>query len=163
MPEIVQVNISRGGIPKRPVPYALVTRLGIDGDMCARPQYHGGPDQAVLIIAAEVVDDLAARGFPVFYGALGENLTVRGLALDSLRAGQTWRAGDAILELTKIRVPCSTLDVYGKALRKEIYDTRVKQGDVKSPLWARSGFYASVRQPGMVAAGGPFELLFELA
>jgi MOSC domain-containing protein YiiM len=163
MPEIVQVNVSRGGVPKRAVPEATITTLGLEGDRCAHPQFHGGPDQRVLVIAAEAVDDLAARGFPVFYGALGENLTVRGVPLESLRAGQTWRAGDAILELTKVREPCSALDVYGPTIRKEIFDTRVKQGDVTSPLWARSGFYASVRRGGRVSPGAPFELLSELA
>ncbi len=163
MPEIIQVNVSRGGVPKRPVSAAMITTLGLEGDSWAHPQIHGGPDQRVLIIAAEVVDDLAALGFPVFYGALGENLNVRGLPLEALRAGQSWRAGDAILELTKVRVPCSTLDVYGPSIRQEIYDTRVKQGDTTSPLWARSGFYASVRRPGQVRPGAPFELLFEVA
>ena len=157
------MNVSRGGVPKRAVPEAMITTLGLEGDSFAHPQFHGGPDQRVLIFAAEAVDQLAAAGFPVFYGALGENLTVRGLSLESLRAGQTWRAGDALLELTKVRVPCSTLDVYGPSLRKEIFDARVKQGDITSPRWARSGFYASVRRPGRVAPGAPFELLSELA
>jgi MOSC domain-containing protein YiiM len=141
----------------------MISSLGLEGDRCAKPQFHGGPDQRVLIIAAETIDQLAALGFPVFYGALGENLTVRGIALESLRAGQTWRAGDAILELTKVRVPCSMLDVYGLTLRNEIFDTRVQQGDVTSPLWARSGFYASVRRGGRVSPGAPFELLSEMA
>jgi len=163
LPEIIQVNVSRGGVPKRAVPEALIAPLGLEGDSCAHRQIHGGPDQRVLIISAEAIDDLAARGFPVFYGALGENLTVRALPLQSLRPGQTWRAGDAILELTKIRVPCGALDVYGPELRKQIYDLRVRQGDAASPLWARSGFYASVRRPGRVAPGAPFDLLFELA
>jgi MOSC domain-containing protein YiiM len=163
VPEIIQVNVSRGGVPKRAVSEAMITSLGLEGDLCAHPQFHGGPDQRVLIIAAEAIDLLAALGFPVFYGALGENLTVRGARLESLRAGQTWRAGDAILELTKVRVPCSTLDVYGPALRNKIFDTRVRQGDATSPLWARSGFYALVRRPGRVAPGAPFELLSEMA
>lgn len=163
MGEIIQVSVSRGGVPKRAVREAMITTLGLDGDSWAHPQFHGGPEQRVLIIAAEAVDDLAAHGFPVFYGALGENLTVRGVPLESLRAGQTWRAGDAILELTKIRVPCATLDVYGSGIQKEIYDERVKQGDFTSPLWARSGFYASVRRGGLVSAGAPFELMFEMA
>jgi MOSC domain-containing protein YiiM len=163
MPEIIQVNVSRGGMPKRAVAEAMITTLGLEGDRCAHPQIHGGPDQRVLMIAAEAVDDLVARGFPVFYGALGENLTIRGVPLQSLRAGQSWRAGDAILELTKVRVPCRQLDVYGPSLRDEIFDSRVKQGDPTSPLWARSGFYASVRRAGRVSRGAPFELLSEMA
>ena len=67
MPEVIQVNVSRGGIPKRPVPEAMITTLGLEGDSCAHRQFHGGPDQRVLIIASEAVDDLAVLGFPVFY------------------------------------------------------------------------------------------------
>jgi MOSC domain-containing protein YiiM len=163
MPEVIQVNTSRGGVPKRAVPGAMITTLGLEGDAWAHPNIHGGPDQRVLIIAAEVMDELAARGFPVFYGALGENLTVRGVPVESLRSGQTWRAGDAILELTKVRVPCSALDIYGPAIRKEIYEPSIKQGDTTSQLWGRSGFYALVRRPGFVSPGAPFELLFEAA
>ena len=163
MSEIIQVSISRGGVPNRAVPQAMITALGLEGDAWAHPHIHGGPNQRVLIIAAEVMDDLAARGFPVFYGAFGENLTVRGVPVESLRTGQTWRAGEAILELTKVRTPCATLDVYGPGLQKEIYDARVKQGDTTSPLWAHSGFYALVRRQGMVAPGAAFELMFENA
>jgi MOSC domain-containing protein YiiM len=145
----------------------MITTLGLEGDSWAHPQIHGGPQQRVLIIAAEVVDELAARGFPVFYGALGENLTVRGLAVQSLRAGQTWRAGDAIVELTKVRQPCATLDIYrhanGESIQEKIYEERVKQGDATSLLWAHSGFYAAVRRPGRVSPGAPFELLFQVA
>jgi MOSC domain-containing protein YiiM len=166
-PEVIQVSLSRGGVPNRAVPRAMITPLGLAGDAWAHPQIHGGPQQRVLIISAEVLDELAAEGFPVFYGALGENLTVRGVEPGSLRAGQTWRAGDAMLELTKIRKPCATLDVYrhsdGREIQKELYDDRVKCGDFSSPLWARSGFYALVRRPGMVSPGAPFELMSELA
>jgi len=167
MPEIIQVNVSRGGVPKRAVPEALITSSGVEGDSWAHPRIHGGPDQKVLILGAEVIDKLAGLGFPVFYGALGENLTVRGLAMEALRSGQTWRAGDAILELTEVREPCATLDVYrdakGGKIQKAIYDQRVQQGDPTSPLWARSGFYAAVRRAGRVSAGAPFELLYQTA
>src|SRR6266478_2930676 len=147
---IVQINISRGGVPKRPIPEGSITPLGLEGDLCAHPHIHGGPRQAVLLIAAETVDDLIARGYPVYYGALGENLTTRGLDRRQLRVGQTLRAGGALLELTKVRVPCSTLDVYGPTIKQEIYDPRVKAGDPTSPRWGMSGFYASVIEPGPV-------------
>jgi MOSC domain-containing protein YiiM len=167
MPEIVQVSISRGGIPKYPVRQAMITTRGVEGNGFNKPHLHGGPGQEVLIVVAEVIDDLAASGFPVVYGSLGENLTIRGVPAESLRAGQTWRAGDAILELTKIRTPCATLDVLahpsGQQIQPELHDARVKQGDYSSPLWAKSGFYASVRRPGLVTPGAPFELLYDLA
>ena len=49
------------------------------------PQIHGGPRKAVLIVASEVVDELTARGYPLFYGALGENLTTSGLSIRDIR------------------------------------------------------------------------------
>ena len=82
---IIQINISRGGVPKRPIPEGVITPLGLEGDLCAHPEIHGGPRQAVLLIAAETVDELIARGYPLYYGALGENLTTRGLDRRQLR------------------------------------------------------------------------------
>ena len=67
-----------------------------------------------------------------------------------MRIGQQLRAGGAILELTIVRVPCVTLDIYGPAIKQEIYDKRVKAGDPGSPRWGMSGFYASVIEPGPV-------------
>src|SRR6185295_7594021 len=94
--------------------------------------------------------ELTARGYPLYPGALGENLTTRGLNRTQLRLGQRLRVGAALLELTKIRVPCATLDVYGPTIKQEIYDKKVKAGDPTSPRWGRSGFYASVIEPGPV-------------
>lgn len=147
---ILQINVSLGGIPKRPIASGVITPTGVAGDACAHPQFHGGPNQAVLLIMSEAIDELKARGYPVFYGALGENLTTRDLDRRELRIGQQLRAGSAVLELTKVRVPCATLDVYGPAIKQEIYDKRVKAGDPGSPRWGMSGFYARVLQPGPV-------------
>ena len=147
---IIQINVSPGGLPKRPIAAGMITPLGLAGDACAHPQIHGGPTQAVLLIAAETTDDLRSRGYPVFYGALGENLTTRGLDPRQLRIGQQLRAGGAILEITKVRGPCAALDVYGPAIKQEIYDQRVKAGDPASPRWGMSGFYARVIKPGPV-------------
>jgi MOSC domain-containing protein YiiM len=156
---IIQINTSRGGLPKRAVVGAMVTPLGLEGDAVAHPAFHGGPRKAVLLIASETVDELRAQGYPVFYGALGENLTTRGLDPRQLRVGQRFLAGGALLELTKVRTPCATLDVYGPGIQKAIYDAGVKAGDTSSPLWGRSGFYASVVQSGLVNANDPIALL----
>src|SRR5919198_32348 len=147
---IIQINTSRGGLPKRPVPEAIATPLGLEGDSCAHPQIHGGPKQAVLLITAETIEELARRGYPVYPGALGENLTTRGLDRRQLRYGQRLRAGAALLEITKRRGPCDTLDVYGPAIKHEIFDKRVNAGDPTSPRWGMSGFYCAVIEPGPI-------------
>lgn len=150
---IEQVNVSRGGIPKRPIPESFAGPLGLEGDEHAHPRFHGGPRKALLLICAEAIEDLQARGYPVYAGALGENLTVRGLDRKLLRSGQRFRAGQALIELTTIRIPCATLDVYGSAIKSEIFDPAVKAGDVKSPHWAISGFYAAVPATGVIRTG----------
>ena len=149
---VVQVNVSRGGIPKTTVPAAEITKTGVAGDSWRYP-FHGGPRQAVLLITAEGIDELVARGFPLFHGALGENLTTRGLDRRALRFGQRLRVGDATIELTRMRQPCATLNVYGPGIQAAMYDARVVKGDPESPLWGLSGFYASVVEPGTVRAG----------
>jgi len=128
----------------------MLTPLGLAGDACAHPAIHGGPGQAVLLLAAEVIDELKSLGYPVFYGALGENLTTRGLDRRQLRIGQQLRAGGALIEITKVRGPCASLDIYGAAIKREIYDKQVNAGDPTSPRWGMSGFYARVLQPGHV-------------
>jgi MOSC domain-containing protein YiiM len=147
---IVQINISPGGIPKWPIAEADVTPEGIRGDSWAHPQFHGGPRQAVLLITSEGIDELIAQGYPLYAGALGENLTLAGLDRRQMRIGQRYRAGEVLLELTKIRTPCDTLDVYGPSIKQAVYDAQVKAGDVSSPRWGLSGFYARVLRPGVV-------------
>src|SRR5580658_5168934 len=123
---IVQINVSRGGVPKRPIAEALVTTLGLAGDEHAHPEIHGGPLQALLIVTAEGIDELIAQGFPLFAGALGENITTRGLDRRALRMGQRYRTPYATFELTRPRAPCEQLDVYGLGIQKAVFDAQVK-------------------------------------
>lgn len=161
---IVQISVSPGGVPKLPIPAGRVHALGIEGDGHAHPQIHGGPNQALLFIAEEVLDELKVRGYPVFPGALGENVTTRGLDPRAWRIGQRWRVGpEVIVQMTKVRVPCSTVHIYGDKIGAEIYDQQVKAGDVTSPRWAASGMYASVVVAGAIRPGDILALLDEIA
>lgn len=147
---IVQVNISPGGIPKRAIAEGEVTPLGIRGDGWAHPEIHGGANQALLLVTSEGIEELIALGYPLFAGALGENLTVRGLDRREMRLGQRYRAGEVLLELTKMRSPCATLDVYGPSIKQAIYDAQVKAGDPSSARWGLAGFYARVLRSGSI-------------
>jgi MOSC domain-containing protein YiiM len=154
---VVQVSVSQGGIPKRAIPLAEVTESGITGDAW-RYSFHGGRRKALLLITIEGIDELVSEGFAVFPGALGENLTTRGLDRRGLRLGQRFRVGEAAIELTQIRTPCATLDVYGRSIQARIY-ARVQACDPRSLRWGLSGFYASVIQPGVVRPGDTVPLL----
>ena len=149
---VVQVSVSPGGVPKRAVLFGELTEQGIAGDAWRYP-FHGGPRKAILVVTIEGIDELISQGFPLFPGALGENITTRGLDRRALRLGQRLRIGVAEVALTQIRAPCTTLDVYGSGIQAAMYDAQAQAGDPDSPRWGLSGFYASVVQAGTVRAG----------
>jgi MOSC domain-containing protein YiiM len=155
---IVQVSVSAGGVPNHAIEEGTVTAGGIVGDGWRYP-FHGGPKRAILLITSEGIDALVQQGFPLYHGALGENLTTRGLDRLLLRLGQRFRAGQIVIELTQVRIPCDTLSVYGAGIQAAIYDALAQAGDAGSPVWGLSGFYASVVEPGMVRPGDPIALL----
>lgn len=158
--QVVQVSISPGGLPKRPIREGRIGPLGIEGDRHAHPKIHGGPHQALLLVAAEVVEELVGEGYPLFFGAFGENITTRGLDRRTWREGQRYRIGsEVIIELTKPRGPCRALDIYDGRLRSVVYDAEVKARNSKSPRWGMSGFYASVVAGGLILPGAPILFL----
>ena len=107
---VVQINVSNGGVPKRPVPAARVTRDGVEGDRQRDLRYHGGPERAVSVWSLEVIEALRAEGHPVVPGGAGENLTVAGLDWGAVRPGARLRIGgeaDGVeLEVTAFAAPC---------------------------------------------------------
>ncbi|MBU3718381.1 MAG: hypothetical protein FGM45_08780, partial [Actinobacteria bacterium] len=68
---VVQVNTSKGGVPKGPVAEAYVGWRGIEGDVQKERAHHGRPFQALCLWSAEVIDRLRADGHPIDYGSAG--------------------------------------------------------------------------------------------
>jgi MOSC domain-containing protein YiiM len=156
---VVSVNISRGGVPKNAVPAARVRFDRLEGDDWNDKKHHGLPGQAVCLFSLELIEDLKAEGYPLFPGALGENFTTAGLAYRDLRPGQVFLVGPEVeIRITKIRTPCRTILVYGEGIMKATYDAEVRAGNVHTPRWGRSGFYAEVVKEGTVHAGDPIIL-----
>jgi MOSC domain-containing protein YiiM len=160
-----QINRSNGGLPKLAVTQPVMLHPeGIEGDRHRDLTHHGGPAKAVLMIATRLIESLSARGFPVFYGALGENLTVSGLDPHLWRTGQRYRVGSqAVIELTTLRTPCANLHVYGPAIGSQLYDAQCSAGDISSPRWAHGGFYARVIRPGLIFPRAPVILESDVA
>lgn len=156
---VVQVSASAGGVPNHAVDCGQVTARGIAGDGWRHPQFHGTPGRAILLITSEGVDQVRVMGFPVYPGALGENLTTRGLDRRALRIGQRFRCGTAAIRLTEVRVPCGTLSVFGDRIQAAIFDALAMKGDSSSDVWGLSGFYASVLEPGILRPGDSIVLL----
>jgi len=105
----------------------LVAGHGVEGDAHAgatvqhRSRKRWRPElpnlRQVHLLHAELLDDLAARGFAVAPGQLGENVTVRGLDLLALPTGSRLHLGDdAVVVLTGLRNPCVQLDRFADGL-----------------------------------------------
>ncbi len=153
---ICQLNISKGGMPKTPILQGEATAAGLAGDVQRNRRYHGGPEKALLLVTQGSLDELVALGYPVYPGAMGENLTVTGLDRRELRSGQRFRAGDAVIELTTLRQPCRHLDVYGPGIQRAVYQ---KNGSPGTGPWAMAGFYCRVSHPGFISTGDIIELI----
>ena len=156
---VLQVSVSAGGLPNHPIGRGDITLRGIAGDRWRHPHFHGVPKRAILLITSEGLDEIKAMGFPVYPGALGENVTTRGLERRALRMGQRFRCGGAVIQLTELRFPCDTISVYGKGIQRAIYDARAMKGDPSSEVWGLSKFYASVKETGVLLPGDPIALL----
>lgn len=143
---IVQVSLSRGGAPKLPVDVARVTSEGIVGDLHFDTQNHGGPMRALCLFTLEEVERLAGEGHPIFPGAVGENVTLSGIALDSLTPGTRLALGDAVvIEVTLYTTPCKGI---AEAFSDKDF-TRISQK--LHP--GESRVYAQVLQAGELRAG----------
>jgi MOSC domain-containing protein YiiM len=139
MAVLVSINVSRGGIPKRPVPEADVTLDGLVGDGRAHAK-HNKPDRGVSLLDEEILSELCGEGFAFGPGGLGENLTLRDLRVQTLTAGACLRfEGGVALELTEARKPCFVLD---------LVDPRLKER-----ASGRIGWMARVIRPGRLVTG----------
>lgn len=138
-PELLAINISPGGIPKMPVDVAELTIAGITGDGHDHAK-HVTPERAISLIDAEILDDLRAEGFDVVPGAVGENLTFRGLATRAMAPGdRILFEGGVEIELLEPRGPCFVLDAIDPTLKKAIV--------------GRCGWMARVTRPGTLRHG----------
>jgi MOSC domain-containing protein YiiM len=145
---IAQINVSSGGVPKRPVSQARVTLDGIHGDGHRNTTLHGGPDRALCLFSVEQIEALQAEGHPVEPGALGENLTIAGLDWAGVQPGDLFQLGeDVLVQITRFTSPCINVR---PAFLDGAY-SRVSQQ--RHPGWSR--VYARVLVPGKIAAGDP--------
>jgi MOSC domain-containing protein YiiM len=143
---LVQVNVSNGGMPKLPVLQARVTKEGVEGDQQRNRKHHGGPDRAVCVYSEELYEWLRERGVNVSAGNVGENFTTHGIDLQKLAVGDRLHVGgECVIEITKVRVPCSQLKVWDV--------------DLPELIVGHSGWVARVIEEGIVKGGDAIEVL----
>jgi MOSC domain-containing protein YiiM len=139
----------------------LMPGLGVAGDAHAgatvkhRSRVRRDPTQPNLrqvhLLHAELFDELMPKGFAVWPGDLGENITTRGVDLLALPTGSRLRLGaQAVVQLTGLRNPCSQIDKFQQGLMAAVLDR-----DAKGGLVRKAGVMAVVLQGGEVRAGDP--------
>lgn len=103
----------------------------------------------VHLLGAELHDELRHRGFDVGPGAMGENVTTRGVDLLALPTGTRLTLGDdAVVEITGLRNPCRQLDGLRRGLMAAVLDR-----DSRGGLIRRAGVMAVVVEGGEVRPG----------
>jgi MOSC domain-containing protein YiiM len=138
----------RTGGAKRPVPNALLRSCGFDGDGQADLVNHGGVDKAVCVYPFDHYAHWErVFGHGLEPGAFSENLTVSGAVETGICIGDVFRVGEAVLQVSQPRTPCSKL--------------AGKNGQRLLPKWVGqtgyTGFYMRVLSEGPVSAGDAFE------
>ena len=147
------------GFSKRPAgAVRLVAGLGVEGDAHAGTtvqhlsRVRVDPTQPNLrqvhLIHAELLDELAGEGFDLAPGALGENVTTRGLDLLGLPTGARLSIGaEALIEVTGLRNPCRQIEDFRPGLLDRVL-LRTPGGLVR-----RAGIMAVVRRGGEIRPG----------
>jgi MOSC domain len=103
----------------------------------------------VHLLQVELLEELVDQGFDVAPGAVGENVTTRGVDLLALATGTRLLIGpQAVVEVTGLRNPCVQLDRYQRGLQRAVLDR-----DEAGNLVRKAGVMAVVLSDGAVRAG----------
>lgn len=135
--QIAAVCVSKHkGTPKTDVGSALITEdLGIFGDA-----HSGDWHRQISLLSVEQIAEMQEKGVDVGPGSFAENITTRGVDLDTLKVGDRVVLGDSVLlEVTQIGKECHT--------RCAIFH---KVGDCIMP---ERGVFARVLHGGKVVVG----------
>lgn len=126
-------------------------REGLEGD--EQNDYgrgHGGPEMAVLMYSADHYpawrEELKIP--EMTFGGFGENLIVEGLEESSVCIGDTFEVGEAVVQISCPRGPCSNIARRWK--RPDMVKRVTDNG--------RTGWYLRVMKEGLVAAGDELTL-----
>jgi hypothetical protein len=143
----------------------LLAGLGVEGDahmgvtVKHRSRVRRDPSQSNLrqvhLIHAELIDALQSQGFTVSVGAIGENITTRGIDLLALPRGTQLRIGaSAIVEVTGLRNPCIQLNTFQPGLMAAVLGR-----DAQGNLIRKAGVMGIVLAGGVVSVDDPIRVI----
>jgi hypothetical protein len=124
---------------------------GLEGDRYAAgagtfsPRAGQRPGYDLTLIAAEVLDDLAAAGHPLDFAGARRNILTRGIDVNAL-VGRTFRISDVVCQGRRLCEPCVHLD-------------RLSGPGLLRPLIHRGGLRADILTDGQIRLGAPIRLV----
>jgi MOSC domain-containing protein YiiM len=141
----------RSAIGKRPVAAEELelTEVNLAGDRQADRVWHGGPDKAVYVYPAEHYQAWQTEAFALRPGGVGENVSTFGQTERTVRVGDVWQWGQALVQVSQPRSPCFRLGMHTG--RKDIIPAMINSG--------RCGWYLRVLTPGTVPSRGRLRLI----
>jgi MOSC domain-containing protein YiiM len=107
----------------------------------------------VHLMHAELFDELRAKGFDIGPGQMGENITTRGLDLLTLPRGTRLHIGNAVIEVTGLRNPCTQLDGIHRGLMEAVLERHPERGLIR-----KAGVMAVVVEGGDVEVGNTIRI-----
>lgn len=140
------------GYFKQEVHYPVyLTADGIKNDCMADKVHHGGKDKACYLYSSDHYP-FWKRQYPDLswdYGMFGENLTVDGLDESAIGIGDTFRVGEAVIQVSQPRQPCYKMGI-------KFNDMGIVKKFCQAPY---PGTYVRVLKEGFVKRGDGFELI----
>ncbi len=137
------------GIFKEPMEGPVyLTKTGFEGDEVADKKNHGGPEKAVFVYPVRHYEEWKRElhaDIPV--GGNGENFAVLGMDESNVCIGDTFKVGEAIVQVSQPRRPC-----WKPARRHKVIDLALRIQKT-----GRTGWYFRVLKEGHVQAGDTFE------
>lgn len=129
-----------------------VSTTGLAGDEQGDRKHHGGAEKAILAYAQENYAAWRAEGIDIPEGGFFENLTVTGWPESAVHAGDVFRIGEVLVQVSQPRRPCTTLSA--RWAMRELPMLVQRTG--------RSGYYLRVLEPGRLRTGDPMTLIRRL-
>lgn len=99
---------------------------GFEGDTVASPEFHGGPERAVCLYPLEHYLFWEKEfGVKIKPPSFGENISILGMKEEEIFIGDTFQIGDAVIQVTQGRIPCSKISKFNQidGLLKRIIET----------------------------------------
>lgn len=126
----------------------FLSKTGFTGDDVADKKNHGGPEKAVFAYAVKHYEDWQRElAVDIGVGGNGENLAVTDMDESTVCIGDTYRVGEALIQVSQPRRPC-----WKPARRHKILDLALRIQKT-----GRTGWYFRVLEEGEIKAGDVFE------